>query len=451
MGSHTDPNVCTNRRATEPYNQQAIAAANSVQPSCSNYEERKRWMDAYIANHGAWVCECPEGREPSGPVETCPCPSVQIEINNTPTTDDDYVQLRCTRPARRHNIPCRIRATGGGSGSSTIVLTNPDGRLRFPGPTDTTKTLTVPHSGTWVPFQISGENASNALNDAVIEAHCDTEAGALKGSKAVTVFWFDQASIDVTPVGTYGMVGDRFTATGGDAVTYSAEARIRPAGVNCSAPQVQDLSVGIMQNLEPPYQKLKTWSAPTVAWDPAIPSGTSVQVPTAMRLTISVPVRTNDSATSVAPLYDQPGKADTLDPNSLRPPSGCANSGAATSSDTPSTPFPVVFSVPAQDGGGNPVGTVNYTRDSVELRKQFLTWCVVFNTSNDEYCALKERPWRLSVSSTGPAPQMATADAERDPTIDPVLAPPFGNARTNDPANHTTAPVGPGTTTITKP
>ena len=189
------------------------------------------------------------GSLPGGvPTTPCPCPNMEIEVNNTSATNDDLVQLQCTHPARRHNVSCRIRAQGGGTGNATIVLTNPDGRLRFPNSGDTTKTVTVPRSGSWVAFEISGETASNALNDAVIEAHCNTATGALKGRKTVTVFWFDQARIDIATPGTYRLVGNTLQSTGGNAANYSAQARIRPAGVDCSVPQVTDLRIGIMQN-----------------------------------------------------------------------------------------------------------------------------------------------------------------------------------------------------------
>ena len=68
---------------------------------------------------------------------------MEIEINDTPATNDDLVELKCDHPAHQNTVNCRIRATAAGP-ASTVVLTNPDGRLRFPGPGDTTTTLTVP-------------------------------------------------------------------------------------------------------------------------------------------------------------------------------------------------------------------------------------------------------------------------------------------------------------------
>lgn len=112
----------------------------------------------------------------------CPCPNMEIEINNTPTTDDDWVILRCT-----HMTDCRIRAIESTGNDATVVLTNPDGRLRFPNEADTTTTVVLPSDGSWVTFQIFGHIASNAVGDAVIEAHCYEATKPVKASKAVTV------------------------------------------------------------------------------------------------------------------------------------------------------------------------------------------------------------------------------------------------------------------------
>jgi hypothetical protein len=376
---------------------------------------------------------------------------VEIEINDTPATNDDLVLVKCERPDRRHNVNCRIRSTSSGT-THSVVLTNPDGRLRFPNAGDTTKSLTVRDDGQWVSFEISGERGSGAMDDAVIEARCMSDSGPVIGRKTVTVVHFDQATMDVNPGGSYTLsASGRYTATGGNAVDYEMSARIRPSGVDCTAPQIRDLRIGLIQNLEVPYQKLKTWSAPSISWNAGVPPGTVTTVPATIRLTISVPVRTNDSEASVAPLYDQPGKLRTIDSNSLKPPLGCTGGGTATTSDTPSTPFPATFTQPARDAHGTVVGTVTYSRDHVELRKQFTSWCVIFNTSTNDLCTLRERKWRLFVNSNAVGPQRATADPDTAPTSAPVTAGPFGNARTNDRANHTVGPVGPATTTITAP
>src|SRR5947208_1899313 len=78
----------------------------------------------------------------AAPVEACriDCPPMEIEINDTPAVNDDLVQIKCDRVARRPVVNCRIRATSACPVASTVVLTNPDGRLRFTGPADRTTT-----------------------------------------------------------------------------------------------------------------------------------------------------------------------------------------------------------------------------------------------------------------------------------------------------------------------
>lgn len=383
---------------------------------------------------------------------TCPeddCPSVEIEINDTATTDDDLVRVKCEHPAHRHKVPCRIRATGGGSGSATMVLTNPDGRLRFPDDGDTAKTLSVPRSGSWVSFEISGETGSAAIGDAVIEAHCRTATGAVKGSKPVTVVWFDQPKIEVNVGGNYTVSGGRFTVVGANAVDYEAEARIRPAGVDCSAPQIADLRIGILQNSFPPLTLTRNWDSPTIAWAPGVASGTAVAVPSAMRETKSVSGTANDSEASVAPIYDQPGKTGTLDSDSLKPPKGCTGGGTATSNDTPSRPV-APLTIPAQTAAGAVVGQVTYRVVNVTMVYNFRTWVTVFDTSSNDVCLLRERIWRTNLDSAGPAPRRPTVEADAAPTTNPVTAAPFTNTQTNDPANRTMGAAGPATTTFTK-
>jgi hypothetical protein len=388
----------------------------------------------------------------TAPCTAPPCPSVEIEINNTPATNDDLVALKCEHPARRASVNSRIRATGSPANDATIVLTNPDGRLRFPNVGDTTTTVTVPASGAWVPFQISGERGSAALNDAVIQAHCQTATGDIKGTKTVTVFWFDQVQINITTGGSYALGGGRFRAVGGNAVNYSAQARIRPAGVDCTAPQITNLRVGILQNGIAGVVGRITWDSPTIAWSGGVAAGTIVTVPREMRLTRTQPTTANDSAATVAPLYDQPGKADTLDANSLKPPLGCAGGAAATSNDSPGDVAPPTLVVPAQTVAGVNVGNITYRFKNSTIEGGFTTWVVTFDTSSNDFCALRQRGWTINVDTAGPAPQRASpAAADAAASSDPLTAAPFANTLVNVPANSVTAPVNPAVmTTFTK-
>ncbi|MGA2987544.1 MAG: carboxypeptidase-like regulatory domain-containing protein [Terriglobia bacterium] len=380
--------------------------------------------------------------------------TIEIQINNTGTANDDIVQVKCAHPAHRHKVPCQIKIASGAAHDHQITLGNPDGRLRFPESGDTTKNVTLPAAGTWVAFEISGENASNAIGDAVIQATLGAacpdggagNVGDVKGSKPATVFWFDAADIKMTPGGNYVISGNLYTPNAGHAIDHSAKATIKPAGVDCSTPQVKDLRVGIMQLALQGVQRTMTWSNPTIAWVAGTAAGTSTTVPASIVFKRNHPVNANDSAGAVDPLYDQPGHPHvTIDANSVQVPGGCAGGGAAaTSSDTPSGgAAPATVNLPASTAAGVNVGTVTYTLTSTKIDLDFLVWAVIFNKSTNQFCAVRERSWNLHADSAAAGDQKAKTDAaDRAPTTDPVGGQPFSNDVLNDPANKSTTQVG---------
>ena len=397
----------------------------------------------------------PQGTSTQFTLTAPTCPTVEIQINNTPTTNDDLVRLKCDHPAGRFKVNCQIRATGAGA-IRTVVLTNPDGRLRFPESGDTTKNITLPGDGSWVPFQISGELGSSAIGDAVVEVHCQTATGALLSSKPVTVFWFDSAQVNLTPGGPYQIDGlGVFTSNAPPAIAMSVQAKIQPAGVDCTAPQAAGIRIGMVQNANVVVRGRTVFGPPTISWNPGVAAGTAVTVPLQFARITNHPIQAQDSATTVLPLYDQPGKADTLSGNSLKPPIGCAGGGAATSFDTPTTPtsgMPFVTQS-ATNAAGVVVGTVKYPFKSTHIGNHFVVWAVAFDTATNDVCLLRERNWDMDVDSVAVPPQPPTAAAaDTAPTIAAVLTPPFSGDVVNNPANQTLGPdAAAGTTTITFP
>ena len=123
--------------------------------------------------------------------------NVELESNNTAGQDDDIVVRYSTNPAGRPTIPCRARVQGLGSGSINVVLKNKagGGDLRFPGATDTTKTLSLPSSGAWVAFNISGQVKSTAMKDAIIEARLNAADGPICAEEDLTVLWVDNYAL----------------------------------------------------------------------------------------------------------------------------------------------------------------------------------------------------------------------------------------------------------------
>jgi GT2 family glycosyltransferase len=368
-----------------------------------------------------------------------PTPTVEIQVNNTPTANDDVVRVHCIHPPSRPTINCQIRLTSNETVPVTVVLRDPTGRLSFP--LNPTVTLTLPVSKAFVPFTISGENASVAIGDAVIEAHIGAAAGPIAGTRPVTVVSFGAAKIELVQGGNYGFVGDVYKVPGGVAVTFNSKGAIQPAGVDCSIPTLANIRVGIMQ--ETSAQSIPTtWDTPTIAWLPATPSGTTVTVPTTLRQTWNfdpaVPQPINDGAPGASPLYDRA-------PAALTRPIGCPTGVTATSNDTPGHSAPATFAQPAKSGGVQ-VGTVTWTHRVSSTRTQhFRTFCVTFNTSTNVFCALRQATWDLALNVDLPA-QHATVNPDSAATVNPATG-----TQANDAEKETVGGVGAATTTFTKP
>jgi hypothetical protein len=198
------------------------------------------------------------------------------------------------------------------------------------------------------------------------------------------------------------------------------------------------------------FAAMTTWSAPTVSWLPGVASGTAITVPTTMRQTdgyaASVAMPVADTDANCTPLYDQPGKPTTLDQHSLMPPNGCAGGGTATSFDTPSQGVARSL-VQTISSGGNPVAKVTWTNPVAGRTEHFRTYCVLFDTSNNQFCALRQATWDLALDSSQAAPQRATATADADATATPAT----GVAANDAPTSTSTAGLGAATTAFTKP
>jgi len=404
------------------------------------------------------------------------CPDVEIEINNTPTETDDLVLLQHRVSTMKPVTPCRLRAKSTKSGSFTVVLTNPDGRLHFTGDKNTL-TVNVPGGGVWADFEITGVKGSNKLADAIIQAHCGTDTGPLVKKKAVTVVWFD-ASMAVKPEGIYSVNGNDFNATG-QAVTLAAKADIRPKGVNCSAPQIVDLRVGIIQNSLPfsaSGKRTRTafYGSPEVYWLPGVPIGKQVQVPAQWQLNFENSTVSNDSTDGSEPLYTVPEAAKAKRPldfdKDLAKPRDCG-AGTTESRDNPGTflgsgahiwvrvsdgsgkgsapakepvrddmGWPIkADGDPAVIGGkGDTLGWVKYTVVKATLQQSFMDWAVIINKMTKEFICLRQRGWSLDVES---GKRAIAGPAEKDATESPVTKRPFSNDINGDPKNWKTGPV----------
>lgn len=365
---------------------------------------------------------------------------IEVEVNDTPAQNDDVVQLKCEHPSRRHEVSCRVRVLGNPDADMNVVLTNPNGCLRFSGAGDVTKNLTLPKNGTWTAFKISGEEKSSKKDNAVIQVHLDTVDGQILAEEDTTVFWFDKTKMKLKRGGNYGFLGDYYTVPGGVAVSYKSQARIRPDGLDCTAPQIKDIRVGIMQHILQNFNIAVTWDNPTITWLPGHPAGGErVTVPTTMRRAVafaaSVSVPVNDGLPGAHPLYSKDAAA-------LMPPLGCTGAGVSTSSDTPSHSAPATFSaVVVADGTSTQVGVVTWQhRINTTRFEDFRTFCAIYNTATNEHCAMKQAKWIIDLDSVN-AKQRARVWSDTDPDQNPSTGPQANGVA------HTTSHAGVGTAT----
>ena len=366
---------------------------------------------------------------------------MEIQINNTPGENDDLVQLNCSHPRHAHIVKCRIHAKNPSAIDSIVVLTNgePDGKLLFP--SDATTTVVVPRDPkSWAQFEISGNKPSTSIGDAVIEAHCDSENGRLLATKKVTVFSFNarlvlasKARLERTKPGQLPVkhgyilkkdvvrIGPKkyewlytFDPEDEGAVDFSATAAINPRGLNCEAPQIRDLRIGIMQDTQArgqgSFQSVNTWMGPRVNyWNEAIPVGRQIWIPTRMTKTITFAPWVQDwihDGSGKGPLYLGPD--DPHYKESIQLPTNCGGK-AAKSNDTPDhraestctclVPDPVSGIWAASVTWGKKDDSQYIT---MAHRESFRTYCVVFNTKTEVYCALREAAWSFNLSSADP-------------------------------------------------
>jgi hypothetical protein len=326
---------------------------------------------------------------------------VSIDINRRPndrappSDKEDIVQVKSNHPPRRFKVPCRIRLHGPATSPQTVVLTDPTFRLRLPGPSDTTRTLVLPKNGKLKAFEITGEQPSVAKGDAKIQARLDIATRPVVAKKDVTVFSFDEAEILLKKGGKYVLETNEYVPRSpSESTTFSSKARLRPAGLDCNAPQIKNLRVGIMQERSD-YLVTTIWDTPTIKWNAGVKKGATVTASQRVRVETRLvgPGSGQPLNMSIipkaAPLWDDAAAA-------LKPPEGCAKAGAATSFHSeavlPQTPIWIY-----------PKGEVRWNNlVKATIISHFRTFCVVFDKKTKYFSALSQADWELNVTSSGP-------------------------------------------------
>jgi hypothetical protein len=267
-----------------------------------------------------------------------------------------------------------------------------------------------------VEFAISGESASDIINDASIHALLE-DPGPPVGEEDVTVFWFDNAYIDTIIGNTYDLypksviepkanpneyridVDPRLPNNPAtlpfedSAVVMHAGATLKPDGLDCSIPQVSNILIGITQNASEWESSVDYW-AYLVEWVPNALDGTpsevtAIEIDPGLRVTDRFPIGVRllgwimDSAPEFNPLYtkffsvnDRP--TNSVPPLILKPPTPCAGhefswtnntityTGNIWDQDTPHSlvwktyPYPFLAKDPTND-------KMDATREPIEI------------------------------------------------------------------------------------
>ena len=342
---------------------------------------------------------------------------VEIQINNTESTEDDIVQGPSDHPGHFFAVPCRIKLIGPAEARAKVKLVNPDDRLVFDLQASDLLELSARR---WTRFEIAGYNASEKIGDAKIRVQLLYPAGPIVAEKDVTVFSFDQARIRLYKGGRYVLTASGYAPRLDTAADFSAQARLRPAGLDCDAPQIKNLRVGIMQEMSD-YLVTTTWDTPTIKWNAGVKKGATVTAPKRVRresrfdqgpgsdkpLNISI-------IPKASPLWDTPLWDDAAD--ALKPPKGCAGASAATSSHAPTVSL---NQKPFRTYQHGRVTWNNHVK--TRIKTDFRTFCVIFNTKTKVFYALRQAEWSLDVNSSGPEEdQRAVVYSDDDVSSNPA-------------------------------
>jgi hypothetical protein len=342
---------------------------------------------------------------------------IELEVNDTSSQTDDLVQIKDTVCQQRFKVSCRARILTPPSASKDIQVTlkNPDRRLRFvvDGGFEPTKVVQLPKNGGWASFEIVGEARSRKKDDASIEAHVDYDGAC--ATEDATVFYFISPRLDMQAPGNYSLVRRRYQPVGGHAVTYSAEATIKPDGLDCQAPQIGNLRVGIVQNVPSSFTEV-VFDSPRMFWLPGVPDGKVVQVPRYYSDYKLLPSNLQDSSAADDPLY----RKSTA--KLLRP---CPGSGPATDFDDPAVLARLLqVAFPVRDLDGNEAGAVVYFLGHISIDDDYRAWCAVYNNKTDDISVLLERDWVVDIRSDR-GRQKARIGRARRASHCPKTGPPF--------------------------
>ena len=294
----------------------------------------------------------------------------------------DLVELTSTVPPQIYWATAWAKMSGLPAAPVTVVLTNPANppnpqQLGFaaskngnPAPAQTLTLTLGGNNNAWVPFCIAGNAQSNAVGDAVIVPQ--DAGGNPFTSHPMTVFWYDNAQLTITPKDDYNKMRQRMVA-----VTFSGAVTVRPDGMPAGAPALMALRLAFIQNGS--FNRTYTYAMPFAVWARSLAVNQRHIPPTfsyngAGTEAITLPTQLDMVDGSISPVYNSKGRA-------MKHPAGSPLVANIHSSDTPlagSLP-PARVLIPGKSVNSNPPqgSFIVWPQTRVVLADNFQTWLVV--------------------------------------------------------------------------
>ena len=364
-----------------------------------------------------------ELNDPSTPESMDAASSVEIIgfdllINNSTEATDDLVQLDNPFGRFPHITPCKIKLSGSLS-DVPVILGSKDNKLGFPVRESGALRLMLHSDGNFSDFSIGGYKKSDQVGDSEVRVSLESDPSTIYHRVPATVFYLD-GKLDRKigeKYGTFfhivaGVERIELTVKPPPAISFEGTAKLFPEGMDCDAPQIKDLKIGLLQNCISSFAET-VWTNPEITWSRE-PVG-SVPARLAFHALIDFNTEVLDSNNEFNPYIHLPSE--------LRAPEGCDNSGPVMGRDTPNLDSDRFIFFSAHDDENNEVDLINYRLTQQAIKDEFLTWLVSVDSFG--IAPSKEIKWTLDVA-TGKE-KRAKASGSRTPTKKPITVEPFCN------------------------
>jgi hypothetical protein len=360
---------------------------------------------------------------------------IDININDTADTKDAMVrkEQKIGTTAWRQWIPCTVKIPDSGPGKTiaSIGITAENGTMKFsdaqakPGDSDagtSTVNLTLDSKGQGR-FWITGITQSTHKGDAKLQIRKDGATGDVLATQPLTVFWFD-ASITFPYQSAAFLDGTLYGITNAAYPwVLSGNATIKPTGLDTTAPQIANMRLGFVQNV----QTTRKWHVnnPSVQAGSGAPSTSTVTVASTRVGTVTWQGYVLDRRSPQSrmlwdqtPLYDGYESFDANGKSSID-----NNDAPAALADK--------HTKQAQAVEGNqtwPV-TVEYQWDKTVIQDDFLLWLSVADGADNlgllpnppSVVPIRQVDWKFHADSSASGLQKPTGGTDKAPDTVPVV------------------------------